>query len=132
MSNQPLHNQMGWLFFGFSGRISRAAYFLSGLLMMIVVVFITYRLMLAEEAGAPAPFWEVALSVFLLASLWAQAALGVKRVHDFGRPGILAALLFVPALNFIAFVGLCVIPGNAGPNQYGQVTNAPNGVGEVP
>ena len=126
MSNQPLHNQMVWLFFGFSGRISRAAYLLAGLLMMVIVVFITYRLMLAEQVGAPAPFWEVALSIFLVASLWAQAALGAKRLHDLGRPGMFAALLFVPLFNFIAFVGLCILPGEQGPNRYGQVTNRPS------
>lgn len=118
-------NQMRWLFFGFSGRVSRAAYFLAGLLMMIVVVFITYRLMLAEEAGTSGAAWEVALSAVLIASLWAQAALGAKRMHDLGKSGLFAALLFVPALNFIAFVALCLMPGEPGPNQYGQVTNAP-------
>lgn len=118
-------NQIVWLFFSFSGRISRAAYFLAGLLMMIVVVFLSYRVMLAEERGAGGSIWEVALSVVLLASLWAQAALGAKRMHDLGRPGIFAALLFVPLFNFIAFVALCVIPGQPGPNQYGRTTNAP-------
>lgn len=118
-------NQMTWLFFGFSGRISRLAYLLAGLLMMIVVVFLSYRVMLAEERGAGNSIWNVALSIVLIASLWAQAALGAKRLHDFGRPGVLAALLFVPLFNFITFVALCVIPGSPGPNQYGKATNAP-------
>lgn len=116
---------MFWLFFGFSGRISRAAYFLAGLLMMIVVVFIVYRLTLAQEAGSGGAFWETLLSIIMIASLWAQAALGAKRLHDLGRPGIFAALLFVPALNFVTFIALCLMPGQSGPNQYGQTTNAP-------
>lgn len=116
---------LAWLFFGFSGRISRAAYFLAGLMMMVVVVFIAYRMTLAEARGTSGAFWELALSVVLLASLWAQAALGAKRLHDLGRPGVFAALLFVPFLNFITFVALCLIPGQPGPNQYGQATNAP-------
>lgn len=118
-------NQMTWLFFGFSGRISRLAYLLAGLLMMIIVVFLSYRGMLAAEAGGSGSIWDVALSVVLIASLWAQAALGAKRMHDIGRPGIFAALLFVPLFNFIAFVALCLLPGNPGPNEYGRVTNAP-------
>ena len=117
-------NQIRWLFFGFSGRISRMAYLLAGLLMMVLVVFIAYRLTLAEEAGRGGAFWETSLSVVLIASLWAQAALGAKRLHDFDKPGTFAALLFVPAFNFIAFVALCLIPGTAGPNQYGPATNA--------
>jgi uncharacterized membrane protein YhaH (DUF805 family) len=116
---------MRWLFFGFSGRISRMAYLLAGLLMMITVVFIAYRLTLAEEAGRSGATWEVALSIVLIASLWAQAALGAKRFHDFDKPGIFAALLFVPAFNFVAFVALCLIPGTDGPNQFGATTNLP-------
>ncbi len=116
---------MRWLFFGFSGRISRMAYLLAGLLMMLAVVFITYRLMLAEQYGTDGSGWELMLTIVLIASLWAQAALGAKRFHDFDKPGLFAALLFVPALNFIAFVALCIIPGTAGPNQFGQATNGP-------
>lgn len=118
-------NQLTWLFFSFSGRISRMAYLLAGLLMMITVVFIAYRLTLAEEAGRSGAFWEVALSIVLIASLWAQAALGAKRFHDFDKPGIFAALLFVPAFNFVTFVALCLIPGTDGANKYGAATNAP-------
>lgn len=117
--------QLIWLFFSFSGRISRAAYFLAGMLMMIAVVFITYRMVLAEERGAGSAFWEAILTVVLLASLWAQAALGTKRFHDLGKPGLFAAVLFVPFFNFIAFVALCLLPGQPGPNHFGQVTNAP-------
>ncbi len=116
---------MIWLFFGFSGRISRAAYFLAGLLMMVVVVFITYRMIMAQESGQSGALWETLLSVVLLASLWAQAALGAKRLHDFGKPGLFAALLFIPFFNFIAFVALCLIPGTEGANQYGATSNAP-------
>lgn len=114
-----------WLFFSFSGRISRAAFFLAGVLMMIVVVFIAYRMMLAQERGMSGSVWEAALSVVLFASLWAQAALGAKRFHDFSKPGLFAVLLFVPLFNFIAFVALCLIPGTAGPNPFGNATNAP-------
>ncbi|MEO3386527.1 DUF805 domain-containing protein [Mesorhizobium sp. CAU 1741] len=124
-------NQMIWLFFGFSGRLSRAAYFLAGLLMMIAVVFITYRMIMAQESGQSGAVWETLLSVVLLASLWAQAALGAKRLHDFARPGIFAALLFVPFFNFITFVALCFIPGTPGPNQYGTTTNAPAAIGKT-
>lgn len=117
--------QLIWLFFSFSGRISRAAYFLAGMLMMIAVVFITYRMVLAEERGAGSASWEAILTFVLLASLWAQAALGTKRFHDLGKPGLFAAVLFVPFFNFIAFVALCLLPGQPGPNHFGQVTNAP-------
>lgn len=119
-------NQMFWLFFGFSGRISRAAYFLAGMLMMVVVVFIAYRLGLTQEVGGNDALWSGVFSVALLVSLWAQAALGAKRLHDLDKPGMFAALLFVPALNFVAFIALCLIPGTQGANRFGRVTNAPS------
>jgi uncharacterized membrane protein YhaH (DUF805 family) len=118
-------NQILWLFFGFSGRLSRAAYFLAGMMMMIIVVFIAYRIMLAQESSGSGGAWETLFSVALIASLWAQAALGAKRFHDIGKPGLFAALLFVPFLNFIAFVTLCLLPGTKGANSYGPLTNAP-------
>lgn len=117
---------MFWLFFGFSGRISRAAYFLAGMLMMVVVVFIAYRLGLTQEAGGNDALWSGVFSVALLVSLWAQAALGAKRLHDLDKPGLFAAALFVPALNFVAFIALCLIPGTQGANRFGLVTNAPS------
>jgi carbonic anhydrase/acetyltransferase-like protein (isoleucine patch superfamily) len=75
-----------------------------------------------DSGGA---FWETLLSAVMIASLWAQAALGAKRLHDLDKPGLFAALLFVPLLNFIVFVGLCLMPGTPGANQYGQTTNRP-------
>lgn len=117
--------QMRWLFFSFSGRVSRAPYVLAALLMTVVLGFLLYRVILAQESGGGSGMWDVLFSIGTIAALWAQAALGVKRVHDLGRPGIFAAALFLPALNAIAFIVLCILPGEQGPNQYGQVTNAP-------
>lgn len=118
-------NQIFWLFFSFSGRVSRAAYFLAGMLMMIIVVFLVYRVTLAQQAGVSSAGWDTALVVALLVSLWTQAALGAKRLHDLGKPGLYAALLFVPLFNFLVFVALCLMPGTPGANQFGRYTNAP-------
>lgn len=119
-------SQLIWLFFGFSGRISRAAYFLAALLMSVILAFLLYRALLAQEAsGGEAGAWDAALSLSIFVSLWAQAALGVKRLHDFGKPAIFAIALFLPALNIIGFIVLCLIPGDRGPNSYGRLTNAP-------
>jgi uncharacterized membrane protein YhaH (DUF805 family) len=42
-----------------------------------------------------------------------------------GKPAILAVVLFIPVVSIIAFVIICALPGNPGPNQYGQRTNDP-------
>ncbi len=117
-----------WLFFGLKGRISRVAFLLGGLLMTVVTLFVLYRMSAADaiEAGDALEFWNTVLSVVVFVSLWCQAALAAKRLHDIGRPGIFAIAMFVPLVNFVAFVALCLIPGEPGPNKYGAVANAPN------
>ena len=67
---------------------------------------------------------EVIFEVVLV-SIWCGVALGVKRLHDFGQPGIVAASLFVPVLSYAVFVVLCLYPGDTGPNRFGTMTNAP-------
>jgi uncharacterized membrane protein YhaH (DUF805 family) len=121
----PFPQVLLWLFFGFSGRVSRAAYFLAGLLLAIIQAFFLYRAVMAQDAGLDASAWESAFVVTFFASLWSNVALGVKRLHDFDRPGIIAVALFIPVVSIIAFVALCLFPGTPGPNQYGSRTNAP-------
>jgi len=114
-----------WLFFKFSGRASRAAYFLAAMLLAVVQAFPLYRFTLVPENSAAAQGWALIFGVALLASLWSNMALVVKRLHDLGRPGIIALSLFVPVVSIVAFLALCLMPGQAGPNQYGARTNAP-------
>jgi uncharacterized membrane protein YhaH (DUF805 family) len=63
--------------------------------------------------------------VVFLASLWSNVALAVKRLHDLGKTGLAAVVLFVPVISIVAFLVLCLFPGQQGPNRYGQRTNAP-------
>lgn len=121
----PDQSQLIWLFFRVSGRVSRMAYFLCGLLVALVQVFPLYRFTLAAEGSSESEVWAALFMIAFLASLWSNIALAVKRLHDFGKPGLAALLLFVPILSFVALFVLCLFPGDAGPNRYGQRTNAP-------
>lgn len=108
-----------------SGRVGRAAYFLAGMLLNVIEGFVFYRFTLAPEQSTEstvlaAIFWAVAF-----VSTWCSIALGVKRLHDFAQPGIMAVALLVPFVNVVAFVVLCLYPGDPGPNRFGAVTNAP-------
>lgn len=114
-----------WLFFGLSGRVSRAAYLLAGLLMAVLQVFLFYRFTLAPAESPASESWATAFSIALFVSLWCNFALSVKRLHDFGKPGLLAVTLFIPVVSIAAFVVLCIYPGEPGPNRYGDRTNAP-------
>lgn len=121
----PEQSQLVWFFFKLSGRVSRAAYFLGGLFIAIVQAFPLYRFTLAMEGSPESGVWSMLFFVAFVASLWSNVALAVKRLHDFGKPGLAAFLLFVPVISFIALFVLCLFPGNPGPNQYGRRTNAP-------
>jgi uncharacterized membrane protein YhaH (DUF805 family) len=123
----PEKDKLLWLFFRFSGRVSRAAYFLAGLLLAIVQAFLLYRFTLVPEGTSESQGWAAAFWLVMLVSLWANVALSVKRLHDIGRPGIIAAALFIPVISIIAFIALCLVPGNPGPNRYGNQPNAPSG-----
>jgi uncharacterized membrane protein YhaH (DUF805 family) len=123
----PEKDKLLWLFFRFSGRVNRAAYFLAGLLLAIVQAFLLYRFTLVPEGTSESQGWAAAFFVVMLVSLWSNVALSVKRLHDIGRPGIIAAALFIPVISIIAFIALCLVPGNPGPNQYGDQPNAPAG-----
>ena len=114
-----------WLFFGLKGRISRLAFLLGGLMMTVITFFVLYRMTVAEQVGQGFEFWNSVLGVVVFVSLWCQAALAAKRLHDMGRPGLLAVLMFVPVINFIAFIALCLIPGDQSPNKYGASANSP-------
>jgi uncharacterized membrane protein YhaH (DUF805 family) len=121
----PDQDQLFWLFFRFSGRVSRAAYFLAGLLLAIVQVFLLYRFTLVPQESAQGQFWAFAFWAAVLISIWSNLALSVKRLHDLDKPGIIAATLFIPVVSIIAFLVLCIIPGTPGPNRYGAATNQP-------
>lgn len=127
MGQTPSHDpagQLAWLFFKFDGRISRAAYFLSGLLLAVAQGFMLYRFTLVPEESTEGAFWAVGFWFVGILSLWCGFALGVKRVHDFGKPGFLALTLFVPVVTLFAFVVFCLWPGDAGPNAYGPAPNS--------
>lgn len=120
MANQ---SQLVWLFFSVSGRVSRAAYFLGGLLVAIVQAFPLYRFTLVPEGTPESNMWALTFFIAFIGSLWSNIALAVKRLHDLDKPGLVALVLFVPVISIIAFVVLCLFPGMPGPNRYGARTN---------
>lgn len=123
----PEKDKLFWLFFRFSGRVSRAAYFLAGLLLAVIQAFMLYRFTLVPEDSTAGQGWASAFWLMMIISVWANVALSVKRLHDVGKAGFLAVVLFIPVLSIIAFIALCLIPGNPGPNQYGARRNSPAG-----
>lgn len=105
------------------------------LLLIVIQCFLLYRMVLSLNfdvatqtwqmgPDAPGAGWAAGFWLFGLASLWPTVALTAKRLHDIGAHGIYALALFVPALNVVAFLVLCMLPGTSGANHYGPHTNA--------
>jgi uncharacterized membrane protein YhaH (DUF805 family) len=124
---EPASRQVNWAWFflRFNGRVNRTAFFLGGLFLGVLAMFPFYRFLLVPPESGEAQLWASLFYLVILPSLWVQAALGVKRLHDMGKPGFAAVSLFVFPISLIAFVVLCVFPGEPGPNQYGRETNSP-------
>jgi uncharacterized membrane protein YhaH (DUF805 family) len=117
--------QLTWLFFGVSGRLSRAPYFLAGLFAQLVPAFVLYRFTLLPETSDMSEVLALIFWIALILSIWSNITLGVKRLHDFGQPGIVAASLLVPVVSYLVFLFLCFYPGDAGPNRFGAYVNSP-------
>jgi uncharacterized membrane protein YhaH (DUF805 family) len=106
---------VAWALFGFDGRISRQVFWLGFLLMtsLASIAMTPYR-----DSGIPQEPDAYFLGLVGVA-LWSEVALVIKRLHDRGLTGFFSLVLALPIVNFVAFVVLGLIPGEAGPNRYG-------------
>lgn len=120
----PNKDELIWLFFRFTGRLSRAAFVLAFLFMLVVVSFPLYQFMRVPAESTAAQAWSAVFGMTFIVFLWSHIAAAVKRLHDMGKPGIMAVALFIPVVSIVAFVALCLFPGNPGRNQYGKYTNS--------
>ncbi|MEI5679987.1 DUF805 domain-containing protein [Mesorhizobium sp. CGMCC 1.15528] len=116
--------QFLWVFFGFSGRISRQAFALAGLLLYVIRLYPVYRMVAAEGDEAVISHWASVFVAMFAVLIVSHMALAVKRLHDIDRSGWWS-LLF-PIGDIIAFILLCIPPGTAGANRYGQRTDSAN------
>lgn len=114
---------LGWLFFGASGRVNRSAYALAAALSYIARFFAAYQFIRFSTETEPNMTWASILMVTLIISLWSTVMLSIKRLHDCGMPG--AWSIITVFLDVIAVVVLAVLPGTPGPNAYGSGPNQP-------
>ena len=114
---------MTWLFFGFSGRVSRQVYALAGLLLYVLRMYPAYKILTATDE-ASVTYWGGVLLLALGIMIPSHVALSAKRLRDFGVSGWFAVLFLLG--DIIVYFILCLVPGQPGPNRYGDITNAPN------
>lgn len=117
----PETSQLVWLFFRFSGRVSRAAYFLASALVLVVQAFLLHRFTLASPESTSAQLWALAFFVAAVISIWANVALAAKRFHDFGKSGYLGLISLIAGIVLVII--LSFIPGDPDANRYGPHSN---------
>jgi uncharacterized membrane protein YhaH (DUF805 family) len=100
---------LGTLFTSFEGRIGRKPFWLGVILLVVVGIAILFAsLVITGERD----YQVIRLTAFVItvALLYPLTAVGVKRLHDRGRPGYTAAFFIIPwllhhALNLVGVTG---------------------------
>ena len=126
---------MKTLLFSANGRIGRGQYWkgiLVSLVLNVVVVgvlSVVFGAMMSKGAagegdtGASAMVPSLLLSLVFVGSFvfatWSSICLGIKRLHDHGKPGVLILLAFVPVANIWIIILTAFLKGTEGPNAYG-------------
>ncbi len=113
-----------WLFFGFRGRIGREAYWLS-FFFIVAILAVILQPDIDPETGALSLRGGALTVAAMLVAVVANLAIGVKRLHDFNAPGLFAVALFIPGLSVIATLVIGLLPGNPGPNRFGNAPDIP-------
>jgi uncharacterized membrane protein YhaH (DUF805 family) len=121
-------------YFDFNGRVGRAQFW--SYVIVVVVLFIGVWVLSSLTT-------RLLLSLFSLALLLPNLGMGVRRLHDVGKPGIYVLLPVVPAVLAMLFLFLflwplallcwlavfaaavlliywCAQPGMPGDNEYGS------------
>ena len=139
---------LGNLFFGFSGRIGRAAYWMTALVFAVVSLFAVSPVWLVvfdPNGNVTEAFVVIGLvALVMLAIFLSSIAVGIKRLHDRNKSGwwmlffyVLPSVLVVAAelsgdpatitfgtytsaaIGLWAFVELGLLRGTEGPNEFG-------------
>nr|WP_306264303.1 DUF805 domain-containing protein [Pararhizobium sp. IMCC3301] len=118
-------NGVLWALFRFSGRINREEYWWANAV-LLGISLVTFRVVFGDSVemtqDGQMHFPETLMPSFmlvLLASLYVTFAISVKRLHDLGWPGIVAAVFLFPAIGLFAFVVLGLLKGQNQSNKYG-------------
>jgi uncharacterized membrane protein YhaH (DUF805 family) len=114
-----------WLFFGWSGRLSRAPFALGWAFWLMLLSAALARIMIVPKEDPAFLFWGFVFFGVALVSTVSTIMMTVKRLHDMNLPLALIICLFIPAISFFALIAFMVWPGTPGPNDYGRLPDRP-------
>lgn len=119
-----------------AGRLNRAPYigYTIGMDVVAFVLFIAMFVVLIPFLPADGDIDDIDMAAFESAAVLAicvvmllffaistilYVTLSIRRLHDLEKDGMFVLLAFVPTVNFIFWLYLCIVKGTDGPNQYG-------------
>ncbi|MFC6446251.1 DUF805 domain-containing protein [Shinella zoogloeoides] len=114
-----------WLFFGWSGRLSRAPFALGWAFWLMLLSAALARIMIVPKEDPAFLFWGFVFFGVALVSTVSTIMMTIKRLHDMNLPLALIICLFIPAISFFALIAFMVWPGTPGPNDYGRLPDRP-------
>ena len=114
-----------WLFFGWSGRLSRAPFALGWAFWLMLLSAALTQIVMVPKEDPSSLFWSFVFVGVGIASTVSSILLTIKRLHDMNLPVALIICLFIPAISFFALIAFLVWPGTNGANDYGRVPNRP-------
>ena len=114
-----------WLFFGWSGRLSRAPFALGWAFWLMLLSAALARIMIVPKEDPAFLFWGFVFFGVALVSTVSTLMMTIKRLHDMNLPLALIICLFIPAISFFALIAFMVWPGTPGPNDYGRLPDRP-------
>lgn len=118
-----------YVWFSFSGRLNRKAYWLKGTFLLMIVytaalfmnTLITASLsMVVNFVGATAMMISIFLTLpFFVFQSWTGLAVSVKRAHDLNHSGWWLLTGLIPFWNIWVFIQLWFLRGSDGANRFG-------------
>ncbi|MGH6983651.1 MAG: DUF805 domain-containing protein [Stellaceae bacterium] len=113
--------RLGWnqLLFAVEGRATRFDYWMRWVLPYFIGALIAAFLDDVLGTVNPTGGVGVIMVIYIIAAVWPNLAVGIKRCHDRGRSGWFLLIGLVPLLNLWLAVELMFLRGTVGLNRFG-------------
>jgi uncharacterized membrane protein YhaH (DUF805 family) len=99
---------------GFSGRARRTEYWMFALVNVIILVVLAILAVITKSF-----FFWLLYALYALAVLVPGIAVAWRRMQDTGRNGLYILLGLIPFVGGIILLIFMLLPGTAGPNEFG-------------
>ncbi len=119
-------------FTSMEGRIGRMTWWLSQLVMSLVMI-IPYGLIIGilyattdftvpepKPSGLGIAMASIIGVILFVVIIWSSIVINAKRWHDHGKSGWMQLLAMIPFVNIWVFIKCGFLRGTEGPNQYGN------------